>query len=308
MADVLIAGNVGKRIVLASQVDMSTFNSTDTDYELIDFADESIGLSRDELTSRLADSDRNQSYLQYGNSNVNGDINTELIFGMFDETLLESLLFSAWTTDVLKNGTTKNYLSVEKGFTDVAKYFRYTGCLVNTLDLDVRPNAIVTARFGLVGKSEASVEATSIAPSAAVNATSGSDPIDSFSGTVTVGGSSSSLATQISLKIDNKLQDAFAIGSRLKQGIIPGVCRVSGTLSLLFNDTTEYDKFVAGTESSLSFVLSDGTNTYTFSIPSIYYFGETPKGSGQEGPVVHNLPFVAKKNTSLGATISVTRA
>ncbi|EHI3196213.1 hypothetical protein J9Z47_003953 [Salmonella enterica] len=34
---------------------------------------------------------------------------------------------------------------------DLKKYRRFTGCLVNSLDLSVAPNAIVTASFALMG-------------------------------------------------------------------------------------------------------------------------------------------------------------
>ena len=55
----------------------------------------------------------------------------------------------------VKAGTTKRSFTIEREFGDIDKYARFTGCMINTINLSLKPNAIVTGTFGIVGKTAA---------------------------------------------------------------------------------------------------------------------------------------------------------
>src|SRR5215207_5088414 len=104
---------------------------------------------KDSITSEELRGDRMISDLRHGNRRPRGDIPFELSYGSQDD-LLEAALFGLWTTNVLKAGVTMNSYTIERRFTDIAQYVRFTGCIVDTLTLEFRPGRMVTGSFGIV--------------------------------------------------------------------------------------------------------------------------------------------------------------
>jgi hypothetical protein len=81
-----------------------------------------------------------------------------------------------------------------------------------------------------------------------------------------------------------------------------GSREVTGKISMYFDDTTEYDRFIAGTPFSLAFYLdgpiAGGTNKYWFGVtlPKCKYEGGAPDVTPQDEPLVIDAPFTAYYN------------
>ena len=224
----------------------------------------------------------------------------------FDD-FLEAAFFGDFTTaGVLKAGTTVRSFSIEDRALDIAQYRIFTGCMVNTFSLSVAPNAIATATFGIVGKNMA-ISGTSVDP--ATTAASGNAPFDSFTGTITEGGSAIAIVTSLDMTLENNLNPTFIIGSALTPQMEYGQCRVTGTMQVYFQDAALINRFINETASSLSFALTDGTTngTYTFNIPSIKYTGADVPVAGTQSRLI-SMPFTGTYNAGQATTIKITKS
>jgi hypothetical protein len=264
-----------------------------------------IGLSKDAIESEELRQDRQIANYRHGNKSVAGDVNIELSYGTFDD-LLEATLAGTWATDVLIAGTTRRSYTVERHHTDIGKYLRSTGCSFNALSLSVAPNSMVTGSFSVIGKAF-SVASTAISGST-YSAETTTAPFDSFTGSITEGGSSIAVVTSIDLSIDNGMEALYVVGS--DETLLPSIGKstVTGSITAYFEDSTLIDKFIAETASSLSFVLTDQVgNSYTVDLPNIKYNSGNPEVGGP-GAITVTLDFVALYDASTGSQIEITRS
>jgi len=294
------------RIIYVPEVTWGITPNTPTCHK-IQFASEGLVGEKSTITSNLLRNDRNIEYMIYGNKNAGGSINTELLYGMYDP-FIEAALFGTWTGNVLKNGITERFFTLEKGLTDIAQYIPYTGMMVSTMKIDIAPNKITTLELTFSGKNESTPASTSIDPDAEYATGTGSEPFDTYSGSLKEGGVVSSLITAINFTVDNGFSDGYAIGSASKAGIFAGRCNVSGTFSMYVQDFSVYSKFVNGTESSIQLTITDiDGKDYIFLFPRIKFGGETPKITG-EGPIIQNVPFLALYDNTEACTLKITRS
>ena len=264
-----------------------------------------IGLSKDAIESEELREDRQVAHFRHGNKSVAGDVNVELSYGSFDD-LLEAVLCGTWATNVLKAGTTRRSYTVERHHQDIGKYLRSTGCNFNSMSLSVAPNSMVTGSFSVVGKD------FTIASTAITGATYGTEtttaPFDSFTGSITEGGSSIAVVTAIELSLDNGMESMYVVGSDSTLQPSIGKSSVSGSITAYFENSTLIDKFINETSSSLTFVLTDlAGNSYTFNLPNVKYNSGNPEVGGA-GAVTVSLDFVALYNSSDASQIKITRA
>ena len=285
----------------------NTFGTTPTTptFTPIRHTGTTIGLSKDAIESEELRQDRQIANYRHGNKSVAGDVNIELSYGTFDD-LLEATLAGTWATDVLIAGTTRRSFTVERHHTDIGKYLRSTGCSFNALSLSVAPNSMVTGSFSVIGKAF-SVASTAISGST-YSAETTTAPFDSFTGSITEGGSSIAVVTSIDLSIDNGMEALYVVGS--DETLLPSIGKstVTGSITAYFENATLIDKFIAETASSLSFVLTDlAGNSYTVDLPNIKYNSGNPEVAGP-GAITVSLDFVALYDSSTGSQIEITRA
>lgn len=260
-----------------------------------------LGLSKDSIQSEELRDDRQISDMRHGNQQVGGSLPVELSYGSFDD-FLEAALCGAWDadtpvagTDQLKAGVARNSFTIERFFADIASgnkpYHRYTGVEINSMELKVAPNAIVTAGFDVLGQGYAT-DTVAISGSS-YDAETTTSPFDSFSGTINENGSAIAVITEISLKVENGLEPRFVVGSN--QTIRPqiGNSTVTGQLTAYFEDSTLIDKYINETESNIDFTLTDTDgNEYKFILPRIKYSDGKPDVSGP-GAIMLTMPFQA---------------
>lgn len=249
----------------------------------------SLGLNKSIIESQEIRPDRQVAVSRHGNKNAVGDIVVEFRATDYDP-LLESALFGAFSSGTLKLGVTPKYFTMEDGMLDVNVYRTFKGLAVSTLRLQVRPDAIVQATFGMVGRDAPA--ATSSPLDASLTEPSASVPMDSFSGTITEGGVAIASVTGLDLTIENSLAPTMVIGSALAPQLEYGRGRVSGQLTVYVENITLYNKFVNETTSSLVFSLTDGTATYTFTLPKIKVNGADVPLANEQSRII-TIPIQA---------------
>lgn len=262
-----------------------------------------IILSKENYISEEIRADRQIVDARHGTRQAGGDVAFELSYGALD-AFLESAFFGTFTSDVLKVGTTVKSMTLERRFLDVNQFQTFTGCIVNTMSLNVQPNQMVTGTFGIIGKAGANSGTSLGTPSdVATNA-----PFDSFSGSITEGGATVASVSQIQLNLDNGINPAFVIGSDVTPQMIYGRSNLTGTVTAYFESTALLSKFLDENESSLVFTLTDPDgNEYEISLPRIKYMsGENPVTSPNEA-VMLTMNFQALLDASAGSNIVITR-
>lgn len=268
----------------------------------------SLGLNKDAFISDEIRSDRQRYDMRQGAYKVGGDIGIELSYGTYD-TLLEAVAGGTWTDNVLKAGTTRRSFTFERYFADISDYpyHYFTGVEVDKLQLTMNANAIVKGQFGLMGK-WLSPAAAAISGESHTAATT-THVFDSFTGSISEGGSAIAVVTEMQLSIENGMSNRFVVGSKYTLQPAIGWSNITGTATMYFIDNTQFNKFVNETESSLSVTMTDGAgNDLTIELPRIKYTG-APVDVKDIGPITMAMPFQALYDASSAlSNIVITRA
>ena len=266
----------------------------------------STGLTRDAIESGCLSADRQLKDVRNGNKQVGGSIDSELIYGEAD-TWLEAALMGTWTANVLKAGVTRRSFTVERGFNglDVPEYHRPTGLELTGFDISLAPNSLATITYNTLAQSL--VIGTAIVAGATYSPMTTNVPFDSFTGTITEGGSAIAVVTQIDMSLDNGMEPAFVLFNDETIRPSDSKSRLTGTLTAYYESKELYEKFVNGANSAIVFAMIDPDgNQYEFNIPNVKYTGGNPDVSG-DGPVTLALEFSAIYDPTESSQIVITR-
>ena len=289
----------------------STFGTApSTGYKFLRYTGESLAYNINNSQSAEIRNDRNVSDMVRTDASAAGDINFELTFATFDD-LLEGVLCGAFSSDTLKNGTTTKSFSIEKHYgSGVTKPFHlYKGMTPSSMSLSLSAGDMVTGSFSFLGKE--SVVGTSKAASGAITASNANAVMNAVNNVASLreGGSSyGDKVMSLDLSIENNLRTRNAIGTLGATSIGLGQFVVTGSMSVYFQSSAVYEKFLAGTDSSLAFQLNDGTNHYTFTLPSVEYTAGTVTAGSTNSDVMAEMEFQAKFNASEACTLKIVRS
>jgi hypothetical protein len=206
---------------------------------------------------------------------------------------------------VLNTGTTIGSFTLEDGALDITQYRAFTGCMVNTMQLSIAPNQMTTATFGIIGKDM--TQSTSPLD-ASLTAASGNEPFDSYSGTISEGGSPIAYVNSIDFTLNNNLNPAFVLGATTTPQMEFGQSTLEGTMTVFYQDAALINKFLNETESSLTIILDDrvaGKN-YTLLMPRIKINGAAVPVANPQSRLI-TIPFVALRDSVTGTQFRITR-
>lgn len=249
-------------------------------------------------------SDRNLIDTFAGNYVVRGTFSQALRPVEMD-TFFESLMWGTWTTNVLKNGSTRKSVAVERAWQDIPLYQVFNGCVVDTLKLDIANNSTVKASWGIIGMTTGVPTGTTADAASGYTAQSTATPFVEGSAVITEGGSALAYATNLSIDISNNTEALNVLGTSTTYDLVAGTFKVSGSLKALFPSAALLTKFVNNTSSSLQVVLTSGANSYTIVLPNVRFVkADVPS---TDGTIEQSLDFEAFYGSSDAATIKITR-
>lgn len=278
-------------------------------FQNLRFTSESLNGNIQNVTSNEIRADRNIADLIQVGSEAGGSIDFELSYGTLD-TILESLLFSTWSTNVIKNGITRKSLTIEKTFEGGAtdQYHRFPGSVANTMSLSVRARELVSGSVSFLSKGFASAQA--IISGATYTAANTNPVINAASNfaNLAVTGVTSPQIMALDLSISNNLRQQPVVGSIDSKGIGAGRFEVTGSLEAYFENEQLYELFLGGTATDLAFELGGAsTLKYAFDMPKIKFnTGEIIAG-GNDQDVMAKMAFTALYDSSDAATLKITR-
>ncbi len=266
----------------------------------------SLDLTKDRVEGNEIQADRMTRVDRHGNKQAGGSIEVDLRKGDYDE-LLESAFFNSYATNVLKVGTTPKFFTIEDAANDIAQFRLFTGMAVSTASFSIAPNQMVTATFDMVGKGMTQAGTTGSTGGTPTASTTNS-PFDSYSGTITDGGSGISIVTSIDFSLSNSLAPTFVVGADNAQSLEFGSAVVEGTMTVYYEDETLINKFLNETESSITVSVDDptGSNAYTFEFPRVKYNGASVPLQNPQSRLI-TLPFVALYDTTENTNLKMTR-
>ena len=296
----------------------STFGtSPTTGFKSFRYTGESLNYNISNTQSAQIRADRNVNELVRTDASASGDLNFELSYGTLDD-LLEGLLCSTWASDVLKNGATPISYSIEKNFggTGITKPFHlFKGMTPSSMGLSVSAGDMVTGNMSFLGKEM--ITATSKQNSSTIGAATTSPVMNAVSNVAALseGGTNMLLASSdkvmsLDISIENNLRVRNSIGTLGATSIGMGQFVVTGSMSVYFASGGVFNKFLNNTDSSLSFQVSDGTNSYTFLLPKIEYTGGQVVAGSTNSDVMAEMEFQAKYDATSAnqCTLKITRA
>nr|BDD45287.1 hypothetical protein 9 [bacterium] len=207
----------------------------------------------------------------------------------------------------ITNGTTKKSYSLEVLFADVAKYRAFTGMLINSMELGLSVGEILKGSFNFTGKDMALSDAT-IGTGQPVDAPT-NDVLNAINNVAYVGEGGSEFTGSIkdfSLSINNSLRSQKAIGTLGNVGIGAGRFELTGSLTSYFENADTYNKYLNGTETSLSLRLSDASgNSYILTLPRIKFTGGSLNADSADSDVMAELEYQAIRDPNTGFTFQI---
>jgi hypothetical protein len=265
------------------------------------FVSESVRLSRNLNSSKTIRNSRNPSKPARGNYDVSGDLSFEA--HPFIQRLLHYAFGSVTTTDhttyqehVFKIGTLPSFV-YEKGFTDIAQYFVYNGCKINSLKMSMKAEGFIDGSISIMGAKE-TIKTVPFDDGAIDDDFT---PFDSFEASISENSTPLGTVTDVDFSLENSLDGGSYVidGTGERYSLPARRAKVTGKFTTIFEDTTLYAKAVANTETSLSIVLTKGTGDGTADNEKLsIYFDEliikpsSPAIPGDQG-VVCDFEFEA---------------
>lgn len=270
---------------------------TTPDVKILPFARESVQLTRDLISSNTLRATRNSARPVLGNKIIKGSIHLELQANI--GTWFKAALGSVNTTGTgpythtFKIGELPSLL-IEKAFTDTGEYYKYNGCLINKMNLNVKPEGFQELVFDIV----AAKETISTFPFDSTPTELSFVPFTGFEAAIEEGGSPILIVTEFNLTLENNLNYEYVIGGGGEiYSLRAGKAKVSGNIRVLYENKTLYEKAKNSTDSSLKVKFIRGTGTGSegneyleIYIPKLKYLPATPIADGDKGILIE-LPF-----------------
>ena len=285
----------------------SAFGTTPAgNFTNLPFTSQSLNLTKDRVAGNDIQQDRMPRVDRHGNRQVAGDIVVDLRDADYD-AFLESAMLNAWSTNVLKVGTTPKFFSIEDYAADIDQARLFSGCAVSSMAISLAPNQMVATTFGMVGK-DMTIGSTEKTQDAA----SGAAPFDAYSGDIAIGNVAASSAVAIVTGLDFTLTNSFAptfvIGDASAPSLEYGQAVIEGTLTAYFEDLALINRFLNEVESELEVSVNDptGANAYTFLFPRIKI---NSADVGVDGPTSRmiSMSFVSLYDVTETTNLKITR-
>lgn len=200
------------------------------------------------------------------------------------------------TTYVPATGHTDDSYTIEEWYSDIAQSEVYAGMKVGSMAVQLPATGLTTVDFSFMGKDLASKGTTQYFTSPTAQNTNGI--FAAVNGAMVVNGTPVALITSADFTVERAMENATAVGSNSIAEIFTGRIRVTGNLSVYFQDAVTRGYFDAETPVSLVMALAaDNTatsNVISFTIPKVKLNSFT-KDDGELG-LVASASFVGLLN------------
>lgn len=209
-------------------------------------------------------------------------------------------------TFVPTSGHTDDSYTVEEWYSDIAQSEVYTGMKLNSMAVQLPATGLTTIDFGFAGKDLTQKGTTQYFTSPTAQNSNGI--FAAVNGVMLVAGQPVALVTSADFTVERATENATAVGSNSVAEIFTGRIRVTGNLSVYFQDAAFRGYFDAETPVTIVLALttdsSASANFVTFTLPKVK-LGSFTKDDGELG-IVASTSFQALLNDVTTAGLPAT--
>lgn len=221
-------------------------------------------------------------------ASVQGDIETELMFGAYDE-LIAAAFWSEWSAGASPNtlsvGATKTQFAIAKDFSDINVNHVFTGCVVSSFGLTVDTSSLIKLKFGMTGLGYQESKTTSFAKTPTAQADTAKASGLSI-GEIKVDGSKLDVCVEsFSFELDNQTEVQKCLGDNIYGGnILAMLTNITGSMTIAYSQKAHemISKQMTGATLSLELPIKFGNSKYVIKIPKFQVSGEIPSPSGTD--------------------------
>lgn len=200
-------------------------------------------------------------------------------------------------TYVPKTGHTDDSYTVEEWYSDITQSEVYTGMKVGSINVQLPATGLSTLDVAFVGKDLAQTGTSQYFTSPTAQNTNGI--FSAVNGVLLVNGQPVALVTSADFSIERATENAMAVGSNSIAEIFTGRIRVTGNMSVYFQDSAAFrgyfdDETVVSVVLSMSTTNAADSDFITFTIPKAK-LGSFTKNDGELG-IVASTSFQALLN------------
>jgi hypothetical protein len=210
------------------------------------------------------------------------------------------------------NGTVEDSFTIEVARLDLGIAQIFTGCVVNSLDLSVTDEAIVTGTLTFEAANSTFVDSpvsTDTFITSATYADAAAHPVlDSLSVPEIRSAGSSFPAKQITLNINNNVVARTELGKLGAQSMRQGEFNVTGSFDAYFEDFSEMQSYADNTTGAIWFALIDANGRgYTWSLPTVKFSDAGADVTGSNTDTMVSVTYQATLNDTEDCTTRMQR-
>jgi hypothetical protein len=279
------------------------------------FTGESLNYNIENTKTAEVRSDRTETDLIQTSASGGGDLNFELSFLSFQDWIAATLCssFTGSPTETVQNGTILRSFTVQKQFADMApqQFHNYRGTCIESLNLSMEIGKIVEGTFSLMsfgldadtGISEAQIGGSTFS---ATTTTSPMNAVTNLQNFTIDGVPYSGCISSLKLQIKNNLRAIQCLGSLTPRNMKLGTIEITGDMEFYFNEGSNFQRFLKGTEFAFSFTLQDAAgNQYVFTLPrNKFETGEVVAG-GRNTDVMFTAKFRGLYDSTSGRVMQL---
>jgi hypothetical protein len=188
------------------------------------------------------------------------------------------------TTFVPATGHTEDSYTIEEFYADIAQSEVYTGMKVGSMNVQLPATGLSTVDFSFMGKDLTQTGSAAYFTNPTAQGTDGI--YAAVNGVLTVNGLPVALVTSADFSVERAMENATVVGSNSVADIFSGRVRVTGNLSVYFEDATFRSYFNDETPVALTVVLTEdntaNSDFISFTLPKIK-LGSFTKADGELG-------------------------
>lgn len=211
------------------------------------------------------------------------------------------------------NGTSTPSFTIEVAHLDLQRAQVYTGCVINTMDLNLAIGQLATVTLGIEAQSSTRYDANTGTPdqfiagatyvAAATHPTL--DPIGVQE--IRVGGADYA-AQSLTLNLTNNARPREQIGSLGPVSMARGFFGATGSVTAYLADWTDHNAFANNTPTDLWFAAIDANNRgWSMSLPQVKFSDVNSPVQGNNTDVFKNISVTAYKDPTEACTVRLQR-
>lgn len=211
------------------------------------------------------------------------------------------------------NGTATPSFTIEVAHLDLEKAQVYTGCVINTMDVNVAIGSLATLTFGIEAQSSTRVDnfigSSGIYITGATYTAAATHPTLDPIGVqeIRVGGADYA-AQSLALSLTNNARPREQIGALGPVSMARGFFGATGQVTAYLSDWTDHNAFAGNTPTDLWFAAIDANGRgWSMSLPQVKFSDLNSPVQGNNTDVFKNISVTAYKDPTEACTVRVQR-